>query len=235
MRIAICDDNPFIIDELTKYLEDYFRKNKLTMPELCTFSNGESLLASKLPMDIIFLDIEMTGVDGIYVANQIKRHSPKAIIIIVTSFAEYLDEAMRIHVFRYLSKPIDKQRLFRNLKNAIFQYNETNSLIAIETKDGVYSISTSDIVCVEAQMRKVLIHTQTTDFVSIHNMQYWLDKLSDPCFFQSHRSFIVNFHYISNFNHSLIHLCNNQFTAYLTRRKYSEFKHTYLIYLESTR
>ena len=235
MRIAICDDNHLIIEELNKYLEEYFHRSKLIQPEICTFPSGEALLSCKTPMDIILLDIEMAGVDGIYVATQIKQHNPKTIIIIVTSFAEYLDEAMRIHVFRYLSKPIDKQRLFRNLKDAIYQYNETNALIAIETKDGVYSISTSDIVCIEAQMRKVYIHTLKKDYTSIHNMQYWLDKLTDPCFFQTHRSFIVNFHYINNFNHSLIHLCNNQFIAYLTRRKYSEFKHTYLIYLESTR
>ena len=54
-------------------------------------------------------------------------------------------------------------------------------------------------------------------------------------FFQTHRSFIVNYEHITDFDHTLVHLVNGQFDAYLTKRKYSAFKEAYLLYLESTR
>lgn len=235
MRITICDDNPQIIEQLTKYLNEFFRKNNLKAPQIITFSSGEALLSDTTSNDIVFLDIEMPGVDGIYVGNKLKEANPKSIIIIVTSFAEYLDEAMRFQVFRYLSKPIEKLRLFRNLRDALKLYNSSNTKVAIATKDGVYPVSTSDIIFVEAQMRKVIVHTTRKDYLSTQNMQYWLDTLTEHCFFQSHRSFIVNLEYITDFDNSLIHLYNNQFTAYLTRRKYTEFKANYLLYLESMR
>jgi two-component system LytT family response regulator len=57
----------------------------------------------------------MPGLDGIYVGNELKKKEKDIIIFIITSYSEYLDEAMRFHVFRYLSKPIDRQRLFRSL------------------------------------------------------------------------------------------------------------------------
>lgn len=235
MRIAICDDNPQIIEQLTKYLNEFFRKNNLKMPLIVPFTSGEALLHDTTPNDIVFLDIDMPGVDGIYVGNKLKEANPKTIILIVTSFAEYLDEAMRFQVFRYLSKPIEKMRLFRNLRDALKLYNSSNTKVAITTKNGVYPVSTSDIICVEAQMRKVIVHTTATDYFSTQNMQYWIDTLTEPCFFQSHRSFIVNLEYITDFDNSVIHLYNKQFTAYLTRRKHTEFKANYLLYLESMR
>ena len=126
-------------------------------------------------------------------------------------------------------------RLFRNLRDALKLYNSSNMKIAITTKDGVYPVSTSEIICVEAQMRKVIVHTTSKDYFSTQNMQYWINTLNEPCFFQSHRSFIVNLEYITDFDNSVIHLYDNQFTAYLTRRKYTEFKANYLLYLESMR
>ena len=235
MRILICDDDSIITEQLEKHLYHYFTQYKLKVPEIIIYNSGDALLEDSSEKDIVFLDIEMPGVDGIYVGNKLKKQNPKTIIIIITSFAEYLDEAMRFHVFRYLSKPIDKLRLYRNLKDALQLYNSSSSRIAIETKDGVFSVLTSDIVCVEAQMRQVIIHTISEDFISIHRMPYWLDILTENCFFQTHRSFIVNLAFVTDFSNSLVHLYNNQIQAYLTRRKYSEFKSNYLLYLESMR
>lgn len=236
MRILLCDDNPFVTEQLTKYLHTFFSQNKFSPPEIVSYPNGDSLLKDTGNKDIVFLDIEMPGVDGIYVGNKLKQSNPHTIIIVITSFTEYLDDAMRFHVFRYLSKPIDKQRLYRNLKEALQLFNSRSRQIALETKEGIFSINTSDIVCIEAQDRKVIIHTVSKDYESIHNLNVCLTLLKDDsCFIQTHRSFIINLAHITNFNNSEIHLYNNQFTAYLTRRNYKEFKSTYFLYLESMR
>ena len=52
----------------------------------------------------------MPGMNGIYVGNELKKSNPAVIIFIVTSYSEYLDEARRSHVSRYLSKPLEQQR-----------------------------------------------------------------------------------------------------------------------------
>lgn len=235
MRISICDDDSLIIKKLNKYINNYFEQNNMKSPEIICFSNGEDLLASRKNIDILFLDIEMPGINGIYVGKELKNRNKNIIIFIVTSYSEYLDEAMRFHVFRYLSKPLDKQRLFRNMKDALHLYNSVTCKIPIETKQGVHTLPASSIIAIEAQGRKVIIHTTLRTFESIHNIQYWYELLPTNHFFQTHRSFIVNFEHVTDFDHSVIHLANNQFNAYLTRRKYSAFKAAYLLYLESTR
>ena len=65
MRILICDDDTLIIEQLQKYIESYFESNHLKCPELVSFTSGESLLAEKSEKDIVFLDIEMPGMNGI--------------------------------------------------------------------------------------------------------------------------------------------------------------------------
>ena len=142
---------------------------------------------------------------------------------------------MRFHVFRYLSKPLDIHRFFRNMKDAIDLYTTMAINLPIETKQGVHTLPASSVIAVEAQGRKVTVHTTLCDFESVHNMQYWLKELPKNCFFQTHRSFIINFEHVTDFDHSLVNMYGNQIHAYLTKRKYSAFKEAYLLYLESTR
>lgn len=233
MRILICDDDELITEQLSGYVMEYFSKNYFPSPEIAVYSDGETLLADSKRKDIVFLDVEMPGISGISIGKQLKHENPNIIIFIVTAFAEYLDEAMRFDVFRYLSKPIDKQRLFRNMKDALTFYHSVNHKIAIETKDGIHTCHTTDIIYVEAQGREVIVHTTDTDYKSVHPIKYWTDTLNMPCFFQTHRSFIVNLEHVTDFNHMLISLYHRQYSAYLTRRKYSQFKAAYLLYLES--
>ena len=234
MRILICDDEQSIVKQLEKYIAEFFKHMKIKVPELQSYNSGESLLSDMGNKDIVFLDIELPGLDGIFVGRELKEKNRNVIVFVITSYAEYLDDAMRFHVFRYLSKPLDKQRLFQNMKDALQLYNSTNTKIPIETKEGISSCSASEIIFVEAHGHTVTVHTLGRDFISVHNMEHWDNVLDMPCFFRSHRSYIVNLKYVTDFDRLLIHLCHDQYVAYLTRRKYTEFKNANFLYLEST-
>lgn len=235
MRIYICDDNPLIVEQLQQYIESFFQSDRLACPEIVSCSNGEELLADKRGKDLVFLDIEMPGMNGIYAGNELKKENKDVIIFVVTSYLEYLDEAMRFHVFRYLSKPLDKQRFNRNMKDAMAYYHSIAAIIPVETKKGMYSLSASSIIAIEAVGRKIIVHTAREDIISVCNMDYWVQKLPDNKFFQTHRSFIINFEHVTGFDQTVVHLSDPRITAYLTRRKYSSFKNAYLLYLESLR
>lgn len=232
MRILICDDDINIRVQLEKLLRKFFTKNNLKCPEIAIYENGEDLLKDPGKKDIVFLDVEMPGLDGICVGRELAKHNKHVLIFIVTSFIEYLDDAMRFHVFRYLTKPLEPYRFDRNMKDALRQYNASVASIPIETKEGVYMVSSADIIMLEAQGHTITIHTCTRDYISVHNLKYWKQTLQDSCFFQSHKSFIINLAHVSGFDHTLIYLYKNQFQAYLTKRKYTDFKQAFLLYLE---
>lgn len=235
MRIICCDDDAETGKQIEYYLREYFEKYHLVQPEYEYFSSGEELLGDGKDADIVFLDVEMPEIDGISVGTELKQRKPDTIIFIVTSYPDYLDDAMRFQVFRYLSKPIDKERLFRNLRDALVLYNTSSEKIAIETKTGVDVIRMADVVCIEAKDRKVLVHTEGKICESVQTMQFWVDNLTKGCFFQTHRSYIVNMEYVSRFDKNMVYLCGEKYRAYLTRRKYKSFKDAYLLYLASMR
>ena len=235
MRILICDDDALVVEQLQNLIKCFFTHKHIKCPDIDVFYSGETLLEDNGEQDILFLDVEMPGLDGIHVGKELKKSNNNIIIFIVTSFAEYLDEAMRFHVFRYLSKPLDKQRFFRNMEDAIDLYNSISCKIPVETKGGVYTVTASSIIAVEAISRKVIVHTTIRDYESIHPIQYWQNALPKNRFFQTHRSYIINFEHVKDFDHSLVHMVGINFDAYLTRRKYTNFKEAYLLYLESAR
>ena len=72
MNIFICDDDENIISQLSTYIQEYFKKNKLKCPTLIPCCSGETLLSSQQHPDIVFLDIEMPGMSGITTAAKIK-------------------------------------------------------------------------------------------------------------------------------------------------------------------
>ena len=235
MKIVCCDDDINIGNQLKEYLQLYFESITAPFPEFCFYNSGEDLLKYTDEIDIAFLDVEMPGLNGIQLGEELKRRYPNIIIFIVTSYPDYLDDAMRFQVFRYLSKPIDKNRLFRNMKDALFKYSTLSRKIQIETKNQVTMVYTRDIVLVEAKERKVFVYTKDKIYEAIQKMDFWIEKLPSNSFFQTHRSYIVNLRFVSHFDNTLIHLCNDRFTAYLTRRKYVSFKNAYIMYLESLR
>lgn len=135
MKFAICDDDELFCVQLEKYIKEFFSKKKIRTPEIQIFHCGEDLLASEDTFDIAFLDVEMSGISGIHTGRELKKRNRRILFMIITSYTEYLDEALQFHAFRYLSKPLDKARLFRNLDSALYVYQTENEKILIETKE----------------------------------------------------------------------------------------------------
>lgn len=177
----------------------------------------------------------MQGRSGIKTGAILKERNPRVIIFIITSYPDYLDEALRENAFRFLSKPVDKNRLFRNLKDALYKYNMETKEIPVETDNGIDIIHADELVCVEAAQRKTFLYTIHSVIQSSKSVEYWKSALALPCFYSSHRGIIINMRYVSKISKDLISLKyeNNSKDVYLARRRFKEFKDTYLLYLES--
>lgn len=85
MRILICDDDELIVEQLQEYLRCFFKQEHLKCPDIAVYYNGESLLEDKGEKDILFLDVEMPGMNGIYVGNELVALQDQDNLYIVTS------------------------------------------------------------------------------------------------------------------------------------------------------
>lgn len=159
MNIFICDDNEADIAQIRSYTKIYFAMEPYD-PLVKGFTSGDDLLNDPLIPDIVFLDIEMPGLNGINTATELIKRNPSVLIIIVTSHLDYLDDAMKIHVFRYLTKPVEKKRLSRSLADAVKIYAEANATAIVYTRRQVLLHLKNLILYVLKQRDVILMYTQ---------------------------------------------------------------------------
>lgn len=232
----MCDDDARFMRQLKSSLKDFFEARHTGQPEFMLFSSGEELISSGENADIAFLDVEMPGVSGIHAGKLLKQANPRTIIFIITAYTEYLDEAMQFNVYRYLSKPLDRNRLYRNMNEALITYSSQIKKVTVQTRETTVVLYTDEIVYLECIGGRVYIYTAEKIYESIRNMQYWNSVLPSNMFYRTYRSYIVNFKYITSYDSQSICLRygnNMQGIAYLARRKARGFVDAYLLYLES--
>ena len=110
MRIAICDDEEKYRIQLKTVLDKLLIN---TDDDIETFSDG-NILALKFaesPFDLVFLDIEMPEIDGITLARKLRAVSEKVFIVFLTGHVEYALEGYEVNALRYLTKPVDIDKL----------------------------------------------------------------------------------------------------------------------------
>jgi len=234
MKIIICDDDQDIISKIIKLLNTITEKRKLSF-EIISFSCGEDAMIDNNKYDVAFVDIEMLGVNGLTVTKHLQNNNPNIIIFIVTSFQAYLDDAMALNIFRYLSKPIDENRFMKNMNIAIDIYHKSTQSIVTETYEECFNLFTRDILYVTIENRKACLVTKNGNLVTKNSFDFWKKKLQDYDYFvQSHYSFIVNLKNVTHFSKSDISISKNSeenITVPVSRRFYSSFKKSFYDYI----
>ena len=227
INVLVCDDDPKILKQVQTILNNIKKKNKLDF-DVDLKLNGDFTLSSRVVYDIAIVDIEMPGISGLRLAEKLKQYNPDIIIIILTSFSAYLDSAMKISVFRYLSKPIDTSRFVRNFGEALHYYKQLSQRIYIEKDDEVNTIKTKDILYIENLKHGSTIVTKYDTYRTNKKPQEWLETINQPnCFVLSHKSFIVNLQNVINFDKSTVTFNGLKGLIEVncvSQRKYSDFK-----------
>lgn len=227
INILICDDDEIIVNQVDKLISSWGETHNINF-WIDKRTSGDFILKTSNCYDVAFVDIEMPGISGLKLAEELQRNNPDVIIIVITSFHNYLDAAMRVHVFRYLSKPIDINRFNDNFKDAIQEHRNVSKSIVIDLKDEVYYIKTKDILYIENLKYGSNIVTKKDKYTTSKKPKEWLNIINQPnCFVFSHNSFIVNLQNVIDFDKASVTLRKNATettTTYMSQRKYKSFK-----------
>jgi len=101
MLIAICDDEKVIRDQIELFIRE--QKGKYSVVQ---YDSGERLLSDNKFFDLVFLDIQMEGRNGIDIARELRRRKNCNILVFVTGAKEYVYDAFDVSAFHYLLKPL---------------------------------------------------------------------------------------------------------------------------------
>lgn len=231
MKIAICDDQSAHIDLLKPYINEFFRIKEMDI-EISDFNSGDSILETEETFDIIFLDMKLGDTTGINVAKQLKSKDSNCVIIVVTSYFEYLDDAMDLNVVRFLKKPVAQNKVYAALEKALLEINE-NLLVFTTTDNSIIRIKSRDIVYVESNLRTVTLYTANDTYYLKDALKKVKSSLSSFEFAVPHNSFIVNMNYITKFSREevFLDLRGSKVSIQVANKKQPEFKRRFMAFV----
>lgn len=228
MKIAICDDDKYYVNEIQKNIHEILSEHKIKA-DFSVFSDSYELFNSNAHYDIAFLDIEMTPFTGIEVAERLKKINPYIVTFIITSYDKYLDEAMDLNVFRYIKKPLDIRRLRNGVNKALDSIDSNILSVFMKTHKSATNILINDIVYIETVGRTTKIVTINEEYISDKKITFWKEKLIASFFFQVHKSFIINMKHISDYRRDTVVL-SEKYNIPISYRKQAEFRSYFLNY-----
>ena len=143
MRIAVCDDDRAIRDEISRLV-----KKQMPEADIAAYQSGEEMISAGEDFDISFLDIEMGKVSGMDIARHIREKeaslTQRSILIFVTGYREYMEEAFDVNAFHYLIKPIDPEKfaeVFDRARKEMSAFDEQNKKQIMVKTSGIQQFS----------------------------------------------------------------------------------------------
>lgn len=237
MNIAICDDEKILREQLRELIQN--QKADCKIDSIDSYETGDALLAAGKRYDIIFLDIQMEGMNGIETARMLRKRKEETVLIFVTGLKDYVFEAFDVAAFHYLLKPLQEEKFEAVFARAVAEVRkrmrkedekETQAeQLLVRQRGRSFRLEKAQILYVESRQRKVLIHTMQESFEIYATMNNLEKELGEP-FYRCHRGYLVNLSCITGYTGDTITLCNGE-NIYLAREKYQEFVKVYMRYL----
>lgn len=208
IRIGICDD---VIEQL-QLQEEILRNITHQMclnAEVGIFQSGEDLLCEieqKGSMDIILLDIEMGGINGVETARMIREKDSRVILIFISFYDQYCKEMISVQPFAFIDKPVSEKQLEPVMKRALKVLGEKEQIFEYTYKKVPRKILIRKIRYFESDKREINIYS--TDgiysfYKKLDEVEMQIEKM-DVKFLRISKSYLVNMNYVKEFRYEKV-------------------------------
>ena len=232
IRIAICDDEKHMSDHIRAMASDFFRKKNREI-QLRTFLSGEELLNYDGQMDILFLDIQMNGMDGLETARKLRAGKFRGFLIFITVLKEMVFQSFEVQAYDYLVKPVDEkqfgktmERLYTSMQNA----SEDSLLVQQGYERRI--VPKDEIVFCEIIDRKIYLNLTSGEVVDYYERIENLESKLDSHFFRCHRSYLINLKHLKGYKNGTAYMDNGKEVP-VSRLRSKEFSSVVLQYMKN--
>lgn len=191
-NIAVCDDSAADRQYIGSLADRWAAQRGHTV-HLESFPSAEALLfrwAEQRDHDILLLDIEMGGMDGVTLARTLRRDSDAMQIVFITGYADYIAEGYEVSALHYLMKPVAEEKLFTVLDRAADKLAKNERALALETGGELVRVPIYQIRYAEVQGNYVTVHAASD--ITVKMTLGRLEQELDERFYRVGRSAIVN-------------------------------------------
>ncbi len=194
LTVIAVDDQPIMLEAVKRALKPLCFVKLIA----ATTSPTDALAyCEQTKPHVALLDIDMPELDGIHFAEALTQKSPETAVIFITSHANYIRDAFKVYAYDFIEKPLDMARLESTLKRLYHQVGEDQAPLSLPTEDGLLYVKPSDIVAVEATGKHCIVSDLKKQYTIKLSLKEMEERLTEPCFFKSGRSFIVNLGHVA--------------------------------------
>ncbi len=231
MKIAVCDDQQEFRSQLITLLEQFAAENDKVF-FYYEYETGEEMLSSNIDFDLIFVDYMMHDLNGVDTIAALRNRNVDTHVIFVSSFPEIVYDTFLVDTFRFLKKPVEYPKLEEALLS-FFQKIAQHKIIMIRNHDNsaIYRVPEESIIYAQADNVYTQVFTVRQSFTFSGTLSAFENLLTDSFFFRTHRSYIVNLHYIEHFTKTAIYFSTGE-KAPIARTKYKSFFQTYCDFIK---
>lgn len=235
-RVALCDDEQIERELLEKYIQDWADQHCYPVA-ISSFPSGAKLLQalSANSYDLALLDIQMQAPDGMCVARKIRETDHDTGIFFITGYEDYLEEGYEVEAFRYLLKPVNKEKLWDALDKFLLRRKNAQRFWTLDTPEGQKKVALEEILYLESFGHTCKLYARTENFlvkIGISEMERQLHTLG-LAIFRCHRSYLINIAQITSVSREHAVMSDGQKIP-ISRKMYHDLNHAFIRYFRKS-
>ena len=208
--IAVCDDERYQLGNMEWLLGNLGKKMNLSM-EIDTYESGEALLDSMrkgMRYDLIYLDIELSGMNGLETAERIREIDWHVPLVYVTYYESYMIDTFCVTPSGFIVKPVDAREFEKTFKRICMRLMDKDEYYRFQYDKKPYKIPLRDIKYFESNLRQIEIVWEGGRCRLYKKMQEIEEELGEygRHFLRVHRSYLVNYSYVEKLTYYYVML-----------------------------
>lgn len=236
MKIGICDDRMDEVRSLSGMLQRIAERMGLNA-KICEFDDGEELLQEIRTyghLDILFLDIEMEGKNGIETAEIIRETDFRTILIFVSAYDQYCRQMIEVQPFAFIKKPALEEDMERLMEKILRAMSVKNERFMFSCQRHRYSIPLHQIMYFESIGRQICIHCTDENYFfygKLNEVEKEIEQ-SQIRFARAQVSYLVNLSYVKEWDYDKV-IMDDGTEIFISKKYRKEMKLHYMGVLES--
>ena len=205
IQVAIVEDDTSARARIRECL-DYVAVETQVVFDIHEFSSGFSFIGQYVPgFDIVFMDIDMPGMNGTDTARALRKMDTNVVLIFVTNMAQYAISGYEVDALDFVLKPINKYSFALKVKRAVARTTKrTDDCIIIKTDAGLRRERITAIKYLEMDGHYVIYHTTSGNYAEYSTLKDAEAKINRPYFVRCNRSFLVNLRHVKSLQKDVI-------------------------------
>ncbi len=231
LTIGICDDEASYRELIRSFCSQYLNTCKQEH-QFVEFSSGEEVLSYQGDkIHLLFLDIEMSGMDGLEVMEKVRGNDLIWRIAFVTSHKELKWDTIDLKTLAFLEKPADKIGVETCLRTVIRE-NRENIDISFKTITGECFMKLDEIIFIRAQGNYVNIRSKESELMGYDSIKTMEEQIKGTTMLRAHKSYLANLQYVRKINRDELQMTNG-LQVPLGRKYYQSVKEAYHAFLKN--